>query len=110
MGISSINPANGVLIQSFPPLSDAEVERKLQNALTAFRVFRGTSFAERARLMMRTADILERDKNSLARLMTTEMGKTLRSAVDEAAKCAWACRYFSRERGSLARRRGNRYR
>ncbi len=27
--------------------------------------------------------------------MTTEMGKTLRSAVDEAVKCAWACRYYA---------------
>jgi succinate-semialdehyde dehydrogenase/glutarate-semialdehyde dehydrogenase len=27
--------------------------------------------------------------------MTMEMGKTLRSAVDEAVKCAWACRYYA---------------
>jgi succinate-semialdehyde dehydrogenase/glutarate-semialdehyde dehydrogenase len=27
--------------------------------------------------------------------MTLEMGKTLRSAVDEAVKCAWACRYYA---------------
>ena len=27
--------------------------------------------------------------------MTTEMGKTLKSAGDEALKCAWACRYYA---------------
>jgi succinate-semialdehyde dehydrogenase / glutarate-semialdehyde dehydrogenase len=41
------------------------------------------------------ADILESEKNSIARLMTIEMGKTLRSAVDEAVKCAWVCRHYA---------------
>ena len=27
--------------------------------------------------------------------MTLEMGKTLRSAIDEAVKCAWGCRYYA---------------
>ncbi len=45
--------------------------------------------------MTKAGDILESEKNELAALMTTEMGKTLRSAVDEAAKCAWVCRYYA---------------
>ena len=38
---------------------------------------------------------MERDKQQLATLMTQEMGKTLKSAVAEAEKCAWVCRYYA---------------
>ena len=49
MSIATINPATGETIETFAPLSPAEIEKKLQLAVTAFRVERKTSFAERAR-------------------------------------------------------------
>jgi succinate-semialdehyde dehydrogenase/glutarate-semialdehyde dehydrogenase len=51
--------------------------------------------AERSRLLARLSDQLEREQEALGRVMTLEMGKTLRSAVEEAAKCALACRYYA---------------
>jgi succinate-semialdehyde dehydrogenase / glutarate-semialdehyde dehydrogenase len=95
MAIATINPATGELLKKFEPISDAQLEEKLQRAVNIFGEFRKTSFASRGAMMVQAAEILETDKEKLARVMTTEMGKTYRSAVDEAAKCAWVCRYYA---------------
>src|SRR6202162_5196430 len=95
MPIATINPANGETVRTFEPLSSAEVDAKIQTAFDAFRSHRRTSFADRAAKMRRAADILESEKDRWARVMTTEMGKTLKSAGDEALKCALACRFYA---------------
>jgi succinate-semialdehyde dehydrogenase/glutarate-semialdehyde dehydrogenase len=95
MPIATINPANGELVQTFTPLTASEIETKLQRAAAAFPKFRNLTFAERSAMMKRAADILEADKAELGRIMTLEMGKLYREAVAEAAKCAWACRYYA---------------
>jgi len=95
MAIATVNPATGELIKSFEPLSSAQIEIKLQKAIDTFATYRKTSFAERAGWMLKAAGILEREKEVFAKTMTTEMGKTMRSAVEEAAKCAWVCRYYA---------------
>jgi succinate-semialdehyde dehydrogenase / glutarate-semialdehyde dehydrogenase len=95
MAIATINPATGELVKSFDPLTAAQIEQKLQLAASAFRTHRRTSFAERASRMMRAAEILEKEKDKCAHLMTLEMGKPLRAAVAEAMKCATGCRYYA---------------
>jgi succinate-semialdehyde dehydrogenase/glutarate-semialdehyde dehydrogenase len=95
MPIASVNPATGQTLQKFDELRPAEVEAKLQLALTAFREHRRSSFAERAKNMLRAAEILDSEAERWARLMVLEMGKTKQSAVAEAKKCAWVCRYYA---------------
>jgi succinate-semialdehyde dehydrogenase / glutarate-semialdehyde dehydrogenase len=95
MAIATVNPATGQLVKSFEPLSDSQIEEKLQRAADTFSKYRKVPFAERARMMLKAGAILESEKESYARVMTTEMGKTFRSAVDEAVKCAWVCRYYA---------------
>jgi succinate-semialdehyde dehydrogenase/glutarate-semialdehyde dehydrogenase len=95
MSIATINPATGETIKTFEALSDSQLEDRLQLAVRAFGEFRKTTFAERGAWMRKAAEILESEKEKLGRVMTTEMGKTYRSAVDEAAKCAWVCRYYA---------------
>ncbi len=95
MAIATTNPATGEVVKSFEPLTGPQIEQKLQSAASAFRSHRQTSFAERASKMMRAADILEKEKDECARLMTLEMGKPLKAAVGEALKCATGCRYYA---------------
>jgi len=95
MAIATINPTTGETLKTFEPLSGAQIEEKIQHAADAFRKFRKISFAQRAEMMRKAADILDKEKETFGRLMTIEMGKTLRSAMDESAKCAWACRYYA---------------
>jgi succinate-semialdehyde dehydrogenase/glutarate-semialdehyde dehydrogenase len=95
MAIASVNPATGELLRSFEPLSDSQIEAKIQTAASRFPQFRKLAFVDRARMMSKAADILEGEKEALGALMTTEMGKTLSSAIAEAAKCATACRYYA---------------
>jgi succinate-semialdehyde dehydrogenase/glutarate-semialdehyde dehydrogenase len=95
MAIASINPATGEVLKTFDPLTSAQIEQKLQLATTAFRIHRRTSFADRASKMTRAAEILEKEKDECARLMTLEMGKPLKAAVAEAQKCAIGCRYYA---------------
>src|SRR5437762_4926293 len=95
MPIASINPATGETIATFESLTGAQLEEKLQRAATSFRSHCRTSFAERAQMMMRAAEILEHEKQEFARVMTLEMGKPLKAAVQEAEKCALVCRYYA---------------
>jgi succinate-semialdehyde dehydrogenase / glutarate-semialdehyde dehydrogenase len=95
MAIATINPATGQTVKTFEELTNAQVDEKIQRAVDAFPKFRKLTFADRGKMMLRAAELLESEKNTLAKLMTLEMGKTLRSAVDEAVKCAWVCRYYA---------------
>ena len=95
MAIATVNPATGETLRTFEPLSPSEIAAKLQRAAEAFRAHRRTSFADRAARMKRAAEILEAGKDRFARIMTTEMGKPIKAASEEAVKCAWACRYYA---------------
>ena len=95
MGIASINPATGETLREFSALTSQQIEQKLQLAASTFRTYRRTSFADRSRMMIRAAEILESEKHEFGRMMTTEMGKPVKSAIGEAEKCAWVCRYYA---------------
>jgi len=95
MAIATVNPTTGETLKTFEPLTDAELEDRLARADAAFRAYRLTSFVERAGWMRAAADVLDAETDTLAELMTTEMGKTRKAARAEIGKCAAGCRYYA---------------
>jgi succinate-semialdehyde dehydrogenase/glutarate-semialdehyde dehydrogenase len=95
MALASINPTTGETLKEFPAFNDNEIEKRLKRAERAFARYRRHPLADRGQLLMAVASLLEQDKDSLARMMTLEMGKLVRAAEDEIAKCARVCRFYA---------------
>ncbi|HUB70407.1 MAG TPA: NADP-dependent succinic semialdehyde dehydrogenase [Acidimicrobiales bacterium] len=95
MAIATTNPATGEVVKLFDEISGDELSSRLATAVSGWSRLRLTTFDERSAWMHRAAELLDEEQESVARLMTTEMGKTVRSARAEVAKCARGCRYYA---------------
>ncbi len=105
MAIATINPATGEVIKTFTPLSEAEIEKKVQLAVSTFKAERKTPFAVRAQRMLKAAEILERDKDKFAHLMTLEMGKPLQGRRGGSGQMHHRVPLLRRERRAVHGRR-----
>jgi succinate-semialdehyde dehydrogenase/glutarate-semialdehyde dehydrogenase len=101
MPFATVNPATGLTEQTFPAHTPAQVEAMLQRAAEAFVSYRTSSYAERARYLTTAADLFDAEATDIARMVTTEMGKTLVAASGEVAKCASAMRWMAEHAASL---------
>ena len=95
MAIETINPATGERVQSYPALTEREVETRLAAAHTASLSWGRATIEQRASVLRRAAELLEERKLEYGRLMTIEMGKPIGAAIDEAVKCARGCRFYA---------------
>ncbi|NEO25591.1 MAG: NAD-dependent succinate-semialdehyde dehydrogenase [Kamptonema sp. SIO4C4] len=95
MAIATINPYTGETLKTFTPLTSAEIATKLTQAQSAYLTYRQTPMTQRSQWLQKAAHLLEANSQAYGQLMTTEMGKPLKSAVAEAKKCAWVCRYYA---------------
>src|SRR5215831_1681820 len=93
--IPSINPTTEQVMQTFPEMSEAEVDRALGQAWAAYEQWRTTSFAERAATLRRAAAYLRAHRDELAEIATLEMGKPITQSRAEVEKCALGCDYYA---------------
>jgi len=95
MAYQTINPATGEAVQAFASWDKGQLEAALSQVAEATPAWAETDLAERCDLLRRAAGILRDQKDSLARIITLEMGKLLSEAVAEVEKCAVACEYYA---------------
>jgi succinate-semialdehyde dehydrogenase/glutarate-semialdehyde dehydrogenase len=95
MAIESHNPYTGEILHQFPAFSAAEIEQILTESYQAAATWRTISFAERAAVLRRVAELLRRRQHELAHLMAIEMGKPVHDGRAEAQKCAACCDYYA---------------
>lgn len=96
MAIQSINPLNGKRVQQYKEATPTIVNDKIEAGHRAWLKWRGTSFEERGRLLLRAAAVMQQQKHDLAVLMAKEMGKPLKDGVAEIEKCALVCEYYAK--------------
>ena len=95
MTFKSINPFSQDIIAEYEVLTNAQLNKKLELAESAFKSWKNTSFRERADKMQKLANVLRANKEKLGLIITSEMGKIIAESIAEVEKSASNCDYYA---------------
>jgi succinate-semialdehyde dehydrogenase / glutarate-semialdehyde dehydrogenase len=98
---TSINPATGETIQSYPVHSDADVARMIDASHESYLQWRRVPLFERAALVAKAGEVLLANKEKYARIIALEMGKPFKESISEVEKCASGANYFAENAASF---------
>ncbi|HEX7582593.1 MAG TPA: aldehyde dehydrogenase family protein [Gaiellaceae bacterium] len=93
----SRNPATGEAIGLFPASGAEDVDRAVEAAQTAYQEWRLVPAPRRGEILMRFAQVLEREKAELTDLMTREMGKVKAEAGGDVQEAIDMTHYMAGE-------------
>ena len=93
--IDVINPANGEKIDSVPSATSADVAKAVEIAKKAQPIWAKVPVWQKAEIMMKFLDLVERDKETLAKTLSQETGKPIREARGEIGNIPIAFKAFS---------------
>ena len=89
------NPANRTVIGEVPRATDADVDKAVRAAATAFEAWRLVAPRDRGRALLKIADAVEAEVESIARTVALETGNAIRTqARPEVKSTADVIRYF----------------
>lgn len=83
MSIQTVNPATNKVIKTFEEMSESAIDAAIDQASKAFESWKKTPYGHRAELLHRVAKLMRDKKESLAKLITLEMGKLIAQAEGE---------------------------
>ena len=101
MAYESINPFNGKSIQKFKTLSDEELETKVKKATACYQEWKKISFASRAVIVTKAAEIIRADIDKFAKHSTNEMGKLINESRGEVKYSAAILTYYAKNAESF---------
>lgn len=96
-----VNPATGAVLETFPSISDSEMEAAIADAHHAFRRDRGLATKTRVEPLRRAAELLRERAGELARIATVEMGKSVDQGRAEIDFCADIFDYYAEHAEAL---------
>lgn len=91
------NPANQQIIAQVPDMTPADALRAVDQAHAALPAWKARTGKDRAQLLRRWFELVNRDADRLARLMTEEQGKALMEAKGEVTYAASFLEWFAEE-------------
>jgi len=95
--INVTNPATGELIGTVPKMGVAETRRAIECANQALPTWRAKTAKERAKILRNWFDLIMKNQEALAQLMTAEQGKPLVESRGEIAYAASFIEWFGEE-------------
>ena len=96
MAYQSTNPYTGKIEKTFDDINPAQLEEKIQRADHCFKAdWRGRSFAARRVILKSAAALMRERAQSLAEIITVEMGKLIAQSLGEVALSAAILDYYA---------------
>ena len=92
--IKTINPSTEEIVQEYEIMTKEQINDKVKKARKAFQDWKKDT-SRRTDLLHDFANELRKDKESLARIATNEMGKPIKEARSEVEKCTWVMEYYA---------------
>ena len=90
----TINPTTEEIVQEYEIMTKEQINDKVKKARNTFQDWKKNA-NKRTDLLHDFANELRKDKETLAKTATTEMGKPIKEARSEVEKCAWVMEYYA---------------